>query len=112
MSNNVSNQPDFDKTIYEFEAFARVEVTPKYSVVLNPLSHDVIQVGKELGLPKGKHLVRLIVTAEVMKSEPPDSSDLIHSNAPDDLAQEDMAMRAVFQQTNGKVPHFGVVDVF
>ena len=113
INQNVSDaNSNFDKTVYDFETFARVEVTPKYSVVLNPLSHDVIQVGKELGLPQGKHLVRLIVTAEVMKSEPPDSSDLIHSNAPDDLAQEDMAMRGVFQQTNGKVPHFGVVDVF
>ena len=113
INQNVSDaNSDFDKTVYDFETFARVEVTPKYSVVLNPLSHDVIQVGKELGLPQGKHLVRLVVTAEVMKSEPPDSSDLIHSNAPDDddLAQEDMAM--VFEQTNGKVPHFGVTDFF
>ena len=118
INQNVSDaNSDFDKTVYDFETFARVEVTPKYSVVLNPLSHDVIQVGGELKLPQGKHLVRLIVTAEVMKSEPPDSSDLIHSNAPDDLdqddlAQEDMAMRAAFQHSNGKVPHFGVTDFF
>ena len=115
MSNNVSDaNSNFDKTVYDFETFARVEVTPKYSVVLNPLSHDVIQVGKELGLPQGKHLVRLIVTAEVMKSEPPDSSDLIHSNAPDDddtVYGQDMAM--IFEQTNGKVPALnGVTDLF
>ena len=66
INQNVSDaNSNFDKTVYEFEAFARVEVTPTYSVVLNPLNHDVIQVGGELKLPKGKHLVRLVVTAEV-----------------------------------------------
>ena len=116
INQNVSDaNSNFDKTVYDFETFARVEVTPKYSVVLNPLSHDVIQVGKELGLPQGKHLVRLIVTAEVMKSEPPDADSLTqYSNAPDDLAQETIGfLQAAFQQANGKVAtHSGVTDMF
>lgn len=110
-NSNVPN--DFDKTVYDFDTFAKVEITKDYGVIMNPCNHDLIQIGKELGLPKGSHLVKLTVTAEVMKSELPDPTFFPPTD--DDLAQEHMAeqMAAVFEQSNGKIPvHSGVTDLF
>ena len=111
INQNVSDaNSNFDKTVYDFETHAKIDNTEAYSVIVSPLNNNVVQIGKELGLPKGKHLVLLTVTARVLASELHDA-DEEYSNAPDDLAQEDMAM--VFQQTNGNVPaHSGVTDFF
>ena len=107
MSNNVSNQPNFDKTVYEGEVFAVIDTEAEFRRSCDALTGDRIDVTSALELPKGKHLVKINITAEVMKSQPL----VIYSNAPDDLAQDDTA-EIIFEQTNGKVPHFGVVDAF
>ena len=114
INQNVSDaNSNFDRTVYDFETHAKIDNTEAYSVIVSPLNNNVVQIGKELGLPKGKHLVLLTVTAQVLASELHDA-DEEYSNAPDDddLAQEDMAMKAAFQHSNGKVPHFGVSDLF
>lgn len=108
INQNVSDaNSDFDKTVYEGEVFAVIDTEAEFRRSCDALTGDRIDVTNALELPKGKHLVKISITAEIMKSQPL----VIHSNAPDDLAQEDMAM--VFEQTNGKVPALnGVTDLF
>ena len=112
MSNNVSNQPNFDKTVYTYEVHAVVDNTGNHGAIIDTLNRNIVNVAKGLELPYGKHLTRLTVTAEVLESQATPQ----YSNAPDDLDQDDLAqedMAVVFQQANGKVPaHSGVTDLF
>ena len=114
MSNNVSNQPDFDKTVYTYEVHAVVDNTGNHGAIIDTLNRNIVNVAKGLKLPYGKHLTRLTVTAEVLESQATPQ----YSNAPDDLDQDDTVYgqdmaEIIFEQTNGKVPaHSGVTDLF
>lgn len=108
-----SNVPS-DKTVYDFDSFGRIEVTEDYNLILDTLTHDLLPIAKGLGLPKGRHLVKLTVTAEVLKSEAP-YEPVSLPPSPDDLRQERMAEEAaaVFEVSNSKFPAFsGVTDLF
>lgn len=103
-----------DKTVYDYESFAKVEVTDDYSLILETLNHDLLPIGKGLGFPKGRHLVRLTVTAEVMKSE---LTPAFEPPTEDDLRQEHLAEQAskAFEESNGRfvgIRRSGITELF